>query len=73
MKSGSLGKRSKIPVSGQQRNPLINATLGYESIAETGFALLCQNLCSKRACSLPIARLYIHEGQASQRFRNCRG
>jgi hypothetical protein len=41
-----VGERPEIPISGKERNSVIDAALGDQGITEPRFAALCQHLCA---------------------------
>lgn len=46
IKASGIGERPKIPVSGKETSPAIDAALGDQGIAEAGLAALRQHLRS---------------------------
>src|SRR5882762_8756185 len=66
----SIGERSKVPVSREERNASVDAALGNQRVAEACLAALRQHLRSQRSCSLPIARSNLDQRHFRERFGN---
>ena len=64
-----LGERAEVPVARDERNTLVDTTLGNQRIAETGLAAPCEYLSPQRSRPLPITRCDLDQ----RYFRNCFG
>jgi hypothetical protein len=55
--AGELLKRGKIPVSGNQGYPVVEAALRNQGVRNFRPDLAAQHFCPELSCTLPVSRM----------------